>query len=148
MICYASMYGNTEAAAQALAAKLAELGVTNTVVYDVSNTHVSYLISETFRVSHIVLASVTYNLGIYPVMHNYLMDMKALNLQKRTFAIIENGSWACKSGDLMQDFLNNELKDMTILNERLSLASAMKEEQEDDLTSLAEAIRDSLNEVS
>ena len=48
----------------------------------------------------------------------------------------------------MQDFLNNELKDMTILNERLSLASAMKEEQEDDLTSLAEAIRDSLNEVS
>lgn len=148
MICYASMYGNTEAAAQALAAKLAELGVTNTVVYDVSNTHVSYLISETFRVSHIVLASVTYNLGIYPVMHNYLMDMKALNLQKRTFAIIENGSWACKSGDLMQDFLNNELKDMTILNERLSLASSMKEEQEDDLTSLAEAIRDSLNEVS
>ena len=145
MICYASMYGNTEAAAQALAAKLAELGVTNTVVYDVSNTHVSYLISETFRVSHIVLASVTYNLGIYPVMHNYLMDMKALNLQNRTFAIIENGSWACKSGDLMQDFLNDELKDMTILNERLSLASSMKEEQEDDLTSLAEAIRDSLN---
>ncbi|MCC6095492.1 MAG: FprA family A-type flavoprotein [Eubacterium sp.] len=148
MICYASMYGNTEAAAQALAAKLADLGITNTVVYDVSNTHVSYLISETFRVSHIVLASVTYNLGIYPVMHNYLMDMKALNLQNRTFAIIENGSWACKSGDLMQDFLNNELKGMTVLNERLSLASSMKEEQEDEITSLAEAIRDSMNEKS
>ena len=53
------------------------------------------MISETFRLSHIVLASVTYNLGIYPVMHNYLMDMKALNLQNRTFAIVENGSWAC-----------------------------------------------------
>lgn len=91
MIAYASMYGNTEAAAQALAAKLCEKGMTNVVMYDVSNTHVSYLISETFRLSHVVLASVTYNLGIYPVMHNYLMDMKALNLQNRTFAIVENG---------------------------------------------------------
>jgi flavorubredoxin len=99
MIAYASMYGNTEAAAQALATKLCEKGMTNVVMYDVSNTHVSYLISETFRLSHVVLASVTYNLGIYPVMHNYLQDMKALNLQNRTFAIIENGSWACKSGD-------------------------------------------------
>ncbi len=84
MIVYASMYGNTEAAAQNLAAKLCEKGMTNVVLYDVSNTHVSQLISETFRLSHIVLASVTYNLGIYPLMHNYLMDMKALNLQKRT----------------------------------------------------------------
>ena len=58
--------------------------MTNVHVYDVSNTHVSQLISETFRLSHVVLASVTYNLGIYPVMHNYLMDMKALNLQNRT----------------------------------------------------------------
>ena len=82
MIVYASMYGNTEAAAQALASRLCEKGVTNVRLYDVSNTHVSYLISETFRLSHVVLASVTYNLGIYPVMHNYLMDMKALNLQK------------------------------------------------------------------
>ena len=76
MIAYASMYGNTEAAAQALAGKLCEKGVSNVWLYDVSNTHVSQLISETFRLSHIVLASVTYNLGIYPVMHNYLMDMK------------------------------------------------------------------------
>ena len=50
--------------------------------------------------------------------------MKALNLQNRTFAIIENGSWAVKSGDLMQKFVNNELKNMTVLNERLSLASS------------------------
>lgn len=70
MIAYASMYGNTEAAAQALASKLCEKGMTNVHVYDVSNTHVSQLISETFRLSHVVLASVTYNLGIYPVMHN------------------------------------------------------------------------------
>nr|HBL05618.1 FprA family A-type flavoprotein [Clostridium sp.] len=75
MIVYASMYGNTEAAATALATKFVEKGMKNVVMYDVSSTHVSELISETFRVSHVVLASVTYNLGIYPPMHSYLMDM-------------------------------------------------------------------------
>lgn len=146
MIAYASMYGNTEAAAQALASKLCEKGFTNVVVYDVSNTHVSQLISETFRLSHIVLASVTYNLGIYPVMHNYLMEMKALNLQNRTIAIIENGSWACKSGDLIQKFVDEELKNMTVLNERLSLASALNADKGIELDVLADSIIASMNE--
>lgn len=146
MIAYASMYGNTEAAANALASKLCEKGMTNVVMYDVSNTHVSYLISETFRLSHVVLASVTYNLGIYPVMHNYLMDMKALNLQKRTFAIIENGSWACKSGDLMEKFLQEEMKNMTVLNSRLSLASSLHADKASELDALADAIIESMEE--
>ena len=140
------MYGNTEAAAQALAGKLCEKGVSNVWLYDVSNTHVSQLISETFRLSHIVLASVTYNLGIYPVMHNYLMDMKALNLQNRTFAIIENGSWAVKSGDLMQKFIDEELKNMTVLNERLSMASALLPDKAAELDALADAIVESVNQ--
>ena len=146
MIAYASMYGNTEGAAQALASRLCEKGCTDVAVYDVSNTHVSDLISEAFKYSHIVLASVTYNLGIYPVMHNFLMDMKALNLQKRTFALIENGSWACKSGDLMQKFIDEELKDMTVLNERLSIASSMGADKNVDLDALAEAIIESMKE--
>lgn len=146
MIAYASMYGNTEAAAQALASRLCEKGITNVWLYDVSNTHVSYLISETFRLSHVVLASVTYNLGIYPVMHNYLMDMKALNLQNRTFAIIENGSWAVKSGDLMQKFIDEELKNMTVLNERLSMASALHADKAGELDALADAIVESINQ--
>ena len=146
LIVYASMYGNTEAAAQALATKLCEKGISNVALYDVSNTHVSYLISETFKYSHVVLASVTYNLGIYPVMKNYLEDMKALNLQNRTFAIIENGSWACKSGDLMQKFIDEELKNMDVLNERLSLASALHEDKETELEHLADALVESLNE--
>ena len=145
MIAYASMYGNTEAAAQALASKLCEKGVTNVWVYDVSNTHVSQLVSESFRLSHIVLASVTYNLGIYPVMHDYLMHLKALNLQHRTFAIIENGSWACKSGDLMQKFVDEEMKNMTVLNERLSLASALNDSKAVELDTLATAIVESVN---
>ena len=146
MIAYASMYGNTEAAAQALASKLCEKGCTNVAVHDVSNTHVSYLISDAFKYSHIVLASVTYNLGIYPVMHNFLMDMKALNMHNRTFALIENGSWACKSGDLMQKFIDEELKDMTVLNERLSIASSMGADKNIELDALANAIIDSMNE--
>ncbi|WP_294511303.1 FprA family A-type flavoprotein [uncultured Intestinimonas sp.] len=144
LIAYASMYGNTEAAAQALAAKLCEKGVTNVWVYDVSNTHVSYLVSESFRLSHIVLASVTYNLGIYPVMHDYLMHLKGLNLQNRTFALIENGSWAPKSGDLMQKFVEDELKNMTVLNERLSLASALHPDKAGELEALADAIKESM----
>ena len=144
LIVYASMYGNTENAAQALAASLCDKGMSKVAMYDVSSTHVSQLISEAFKYSHIVLASVTYNLGIYPAMHDFLMDMKALNLQNRTFAIIENGSWAVKSGDLMQKFVNNELKNMTVLNERLSLASSMGTDKRTELEALADAILESM----
>ncbi len=144
MIVYASMYGNTESAAGALASRLVEKGLNNVAMYDVSSTDVSYLISETFRLSHVVLASVTYNLGIYPKMHNYLMDMKALNLQKRTFAIIENGSWACKSGTLMRDFLENEMKEITVLDEKLTINSAMNEDNLPDLDALADSLIESM----
>ncbi len=144
MIAYASMYGNTEGAAQALAAKLCEKGCTNVWVYDVSNTHVSQLVSEAFRLSHLVFASVTYNLGIYPVMHDFLMHLKALNFQNRTCAIIENGSWAVKSGDLMHKFLEDEMKNMTVLGDRLSLASALHADKASELDSLADAIIESM----
>ncbi len=146
LIAYASMYGNTEYAAQALASKLCERGITNVWVYDVSNTHVSYLIAETFRLSHIVLASVTYNLGIYPVMHNYLMDMKALNVQNRTFAILENGTWAPKSGDLMEAFLDEEMKYIDVLGGRVTIASALNEDKESELDEMADAIAESVRE--
>ena len=115
-----------------------------TELRSVSNTHVSYLIAESFKYSHIVLASVTYNLGIYPVMKSYLEDMKALNLQNRTFAIIENGSWACKSGDLMQKFIDEEMKNMTVLNERLSMASSLSDDKAVELDALADALVDSI----
>jgi len=139
MIVYASMYGGTERAAEVLAAKLAERGVLNTRMYDVSSTHVSYLISDLFKYSHLVLASVTYNLGIFPPMHNFLADMKALNLQNRTCAIIENGSWAIRSGTLMREELE-KLKNMTILDESVTLASSLREQNLTDMDALADAI--------
>ena len=139
MIVYGTMYGNTEAAANDLATRLVEKGMTNVVMHDVSKTHVSYLISETFKYSHVVLASVTYNLKIYPPMLAYIMDMKALNLQKRTFALIENGSWAPQSGKLMRELLD-EMKEMTILDSEMSLNSAMKEDDVDSMNAIADSI--------
>ncbi|MGX8851198.1 FprA family A-type flavoprotein [Amedibacillus sp. YH-ame10] len=145
LIAYASMYGNTENVANVLATKLVEKGMTNIAMYDVSNTHVSQLISESFKYSHIVLASVTYNLGIYPVMHNFLMDMKALNLQKRTIGIIENGSWAPKSGSLMKECLE-EMKQMSILNEELSFVSSMSKANTNEMNALVDGILDSMKD--
>lgn len=145
MIVYGSMYGNTEAAAETLAAKLTARGISNTRLYDVSSTHVSYLISDLFKYSHLVLASATYNLGIFPPMHNFLMDMKALNLQNRTAAIIDSGSWAPRSGALMREELER-LKNMTILNETVTITSSLKAANGPELDALADAIAASVLE--
>lgn len=143
IIAYASMYGNTENVANVLATRLVEKGVTNVEIYDVSKTHVSELISETFKLSHLVLASVTYNLGIFPVMHNFIMDMKALNLQKRTVAVIENGSWAPQSGSKITELLD-EMKEMTVLNENVSVLSSLNETTSDEIDNLVDSIIESM----
>ncbi|MPM12710.1 Anaerobic nitric oxide reductase flavorubredoxin [bioreactor metagenome] len=140
MIVYSSMYGNTEAAAGVLAARLAEKGMTNVWVYDVSSTHLSKLVSETFRLSHIVFAAVTYNLGLFPPMQSYLDDLKALRMRNRTVAIVENGSWACRSGSLIRDFMEHELKNITVLDEQVSLNSALHEENAPEMDTLAGSI--------
>ena len=143
MIVYASMYGDTERAAEVLAAKLAERGVLNTRMYDVSSTHVSYLISDLFKYSHLVLASVTYNLGIFPPMHNFLIDMQALNLQNRTVAIMENGSWAIRSGALMRKELEG-LKKMNVLEDGVTMASSLQAQNLPDVDALADRLAESL----
>lgn len=140
LIAYASMYGNTETAAQALAAKLVERGCLDIKVRDVSNTHVSYLISDAFKYSNIVLASVTYNLGIFPVMHSFLEDMKALCLTNRKFTVMENGTWAIKSGSLMESFITNELSKMELVGNKFTLTSSLRADKESELDELADAI--------
>lgn len=140
---YGSMYGDTENAVNILASMLAEAGVKDIAVYDVSSTHVSTLIAETFRCSHIVLAAPTYNMGIYPAMQNFLHDMKALNVQNRTAAIIENGSWAPVSGKLMREALG-EMKNMRILEPALTVKSAVKSGNLESLSALKDALLDSM----
>ena len=133
------MYGNTASAADALAGRLAAKGVKKIAVYDVSNTHVSELISEIFRASHVVFAAPTYNGGIYPVMENLLADMKALAVQNKTVALMENGTWAPTTAKQMREKLA-ELKNVTILDAQITIKSAMAPEQEGQLEALADAI--------
>lgn len=143
VIMYASMYGDTASAADALAGALAERGVKKIAVYDVSNTHVSELISEIFRASHLVFAAPTYNAGIYPVMENLLSDMKALAVQKKTVALMENGTWAATTAKQMREKLA-EMKDMTVLDTQITIKSAMLADQRNDLEALADAIMETM----
>ena len=143
VIAYASVYGNTENAANILAGMLAKRGVKKISLYDVSVTHASYLVSEFFRASHIVLASTTYNSGIFVNMENLLHDVAAHNLQNRTIAFIENGSWAATSAGKMQSVLSG-LKGMNFLEGKVSIRSSVKDEQYAQLEALANSIHDSM----
>ena len=139
VIAYASVYGNTETAANILAGKLADLGVRNVKVYDVSATHASEIVSECFRASHLVFLSTTYNAGMFVNMENLVHDIVNHNLQNRTIALVENGSWAPTAGGLMRAEFS-KLKNCTILDEMVTIKSSLKPDQLTQLDALAEAI--------
>ncbi len=139
LITYASVYGGTQNAAEILASKLAQNGVKDIKMYDASVTHSSYIVSDAFKYSHIVVASTTYNNGIFVSMENLLHDIVAHNLQNRKFAIIENGSWAPVSGKLIKEQLA-KLKNTEILETGVSFKSAIKENKEEELENLAKVI--------
>ena len=144
LMLYGSMYGDTENAVNVLAGSLAEAGVKDIAVYDVSSTNVSYLIAEAFRCSHIVLAAPTYNAGLYPAMEAVLLDMKALNLQNRVVAVMENGSWAPAAGKQMRAILG-EMKNMRVLEGGVTIQSSLKTEKLEALDQLKDQILASLN---
>lgn len=139
MIAYASMYGNTENMAEIFAAILAEAGVKNIRMHNISKTHVSELISDSFKYSHIILAAPTYNNGIYPLMHSYLEDMKALSLQNRTIAVLGNGTWAPQSSKLISAKIG-EMKNMRLLDLAITIKSSVKDSHMEEIQSLARQI--------
>ena len=143
MIAYGSIYGNTENAANILACKLAERGIRNIAMYDASSTHPSTIISEAFRCSHLVFASATYNGGIFSSMEHVLMDLKAHNLQNRTVALMENGSWGVLSGKQMKEIIGT-MKNMTVLEQMVTVKSSLKESQMEELDAMADAIVNSM----
>ena len=143
MIAYGSIYGNTENAANILACKLAERGIRNIAMYDASSTHPSTIISEAFRCSHLVFASATYNGGIFSSMEHVLMDLKAHNLQNRTVALMDTGSWGVLSGKQMKEIIGS-MKNMTILEQMVTVKSSLKESQIEELDSMADAIAESM----
>ena len=134
-----SIYGHTENACEILASRLAEKGVRHVRLFDVSHTDVSELVSEAFRCSHLVFASATYNGGIYTPVETLLLELKAHALQNRTVALIENGSWGPAAARLMAKHLE-EMKGMEQIAPPITVKSAVKEEQYQQLLSLADAI--------
>ena len=138
MIAYASIYGNTENAAEILSSKLRERGV-RTVMYDVSVTPASEIIAECFRWSHLVFASSTYNGGVFVTMDELLRDIAAHNLQKRTVAFMENGTWAPVSARQMTAIFA-PLKNMTVLEQSISIRSSLTEGQLAEIETLADVL--------
>lgn len=128
LILYGSMYGHTESVATAIAGRIADTKHCTIKMYDVSSTHVSYLVSESFRCSHIVLVAPTYNGGLYPPIENYLLDLKAHSFQGHTFAIAENGSWAPLAGNAIRQIFA-EMKPNKLIQNSLTIKSSLKNEQ-------------------
>lgn len=138
-----SVYGNTENAADILANRLAEKGVREIALYDISHTDVSELVSEAFRCSHLVLASATYNGAIFTPMENLLLDLKAHNLQNRTVALIDNGSWSAQAARQMGDIVGT-MKNMTVLEGTVSLKSSVKADKRESLEALADTLAEDI----
>ena len=138
LIAYASVYGHTENAANILAARLSDRGV-KVKMYDTSVTPASYILSDAFKYSHMVLGATTYNAGVFVTMEQLIHELVSHNLQNRKVALIENGSWAPTSGGLMKKMLS-ELKGTEFIGEALTVKSALTEDQLGDLDALADAI--------
>ena len=125
LIVYGSMYGNTENAAEVLAAEIAEQGMKNIKMYDASVTDCSYLIAEAFRYNRIVVAAPTYNAGLFAPIEHFLNDMKALNVQNKKIALLENGTWAPMAGKHMRAIVES-MKNMEIVEPVISIKSALQ----------------------
>lgn len=139
VIYVGSVYGNTEDAANLLANELGKRGVRNLKVFDVSAHDQSYLLAEAFRAKILVFASSTYNAELFPRMEYFLTEFKAHNMQNRTVAFMENGTWALSAGKHLQELFGS-MKNMTVLDNLISIKSALKEDQLSQIHALADAI--------
>ena len=145
LIVYGSMYGHTEEVAYLMASMLVQKGITNIKVYDASKTEMSYIISDAFRLSHLVFTSVTYNMTLYPKVNHIFEELKMLNLQNRKVAIIENGSWASRAGKIMLEHFES-MKNIEVLNpEMLSFTSSIDDVKRPELENLVNKIVESFN---
>lgn len=138
LIAYASIYGNTENVANILACRLREKGIA-VDMFDVSVTPASEILSAAFRASHLVFAAPTYNNGVFVSMEELLRELAAHNLQKRTVALIENGSWAPSAAKWMREILA-PCKELTLLEPVLTVRSALGERDAEALDAFTDAL--------
>ena len=137
-IAYASVYGNTKAAALYLAEKLKERGV-QTALYDLARTDLSFPLADAFCYDRLVLACNTYNAGIHPMMSDFITRLKDHAYQKRTVAFVENGSWAPMAAKGMRAALEG-CKELNFVEPAVTVLSAMTEENKEQLNKLAETL--------
>ena len=137
LIAYASIYGDTESAANILACRLAEQGVPVTM-RDTSVVPLSSIVSDAFKYSHIVLASATYNMGVFICMEQLLHDLAAHKLVNRRYAILENGSWSPAAGKGMEQII--EPLHWEKVSDTLTVKSALRPDQVLQLDTLADLL--------
>ncbi len=139
IIAYASIHGNTAKAARECAGIFKDNGVENLEVFDLSRDDMAEAIEAAFRYDRMVIASATYDGGLFPVMEDFLAHLKSKNYQKRKVAVIENGSWAPVAAKKMTDMLES-MKDIEICEKKVTIKSVMKEADKAAIKELAEAM--------
>lgn len=139
MIAYTSVYGNTRRAVEKLAAQLRANGCPKVVVTDLARSDMAGAVADAFRYRKLVLATTTYNAGIFPFMREFIEHLTERNFQRRTVAFLENGSWAPLAAKTMKQMLEG-CKGLTFAEPVVTLRSAPDEESAKALTALAEAL--------
>ena len=138
-IACSSIYGNTLKAAQKLAEILKEKGAKKVVLADLTKEDWAEAIEDAFRYSHLVVASSSYNAGLFPPMKRFLDHLKERNYQNRTVGIIENGSWAPSAGKCMKGTLE-EMKNINIIEPMITIKSTMSDENIAQMKKMADAL--------
>ena len=139
VIAYTSVYGNTKKAVGRLAELLQQRGVKKVVIIDLARCDMAEAVEDAFRYGTIVLATTTYNGGIFPFMREFLHELKEHNFQNRRIALIENGSWAPVAARTMKTLLEN-CKNLCFAETEVKLLSALTEESEAQLIALADEL--------
>ncbi|MBE6621692.1 MAG: MBL fold metallo-hydrolase [Ruminococcaceae bacterium] len=127
VIAYTSVYGNTKKAVHLLEEKLKASGCPQVVVHDLARTDMAQAVADAFRYSKLVLATTTYNAGIFPFMREFIDHLTERNFQNRTVAFIENGSWAPLAAKVMRGMLEKS-KNLTYTDTTVTLSSALNDE--------------------
>lgn len=139
-IAYASIHGNTAKAAKSLAALLEEKGAKRVAIADLSRDDMAEAVEDAFRHDKLVLAACTYDGGLFPPMEDFLHHLKAKNFQKRTVALMENGSWAPQAAKKMRELMES-MKEIQICEPVISIRSTMNEQTKTVMEELAEILK-------
>ena len=138
-IAYASIHGNTRKAAEALAEKIRNLGEEKVVLSDLSREDIAECVEDAFRYDKMILCAATYDGNAFVPMEDFLHHLQIKAYQNRTVGLLENGTWAPMAAKAMRTYLES-MKNITILDEVVSIKSALKPENEAAMDKLAQAI--------